>query len=91
MYPSDDAKRAAIVIGINGILAAVEAIAAGRMLASFDFNMFKIGCTCARAALRYLDGEPLPDRIMLPTELIDRNNYQGWLTPFEQRYITRAF
>jgi ribose transport system substrate-binding protein len=81
----DDAKRAAIVIGINGILAAVEAIAAGRMLASFDFNMFKIGCTCARAALRYLDGEPLPDRIMLPTELIDRNNYQGWLTPFEQR------
>jgi ribose transport system substrate-binding protein len=81
----DAAKRTAIVIGINGILAAVQEIAAGRMLASFDFNMFKIGCTCARAALRCLDGEPLPDRIMLPTEVIDRSNYQAWLTPFEQR------
>jgi ribose transport system substrate-binding protein len=81
----DAAKRSAIVIGINGILAAVQEIAAGRMLASFDFNMFKIGCTCARAALRCLDGEPLPDRIMLPTEVIDRSNYQAWLTPFEQR------
>ena len=81
----DEAGRRAIVIGINGILAAVKEIAAGRMLASFDFDMFKIGCTCARAALRHLDGEPVPERIMLPTEVIDRSNYQAWLTPFEQR------
>jgi ribose transport system substrate-binding protein len=81
----DEAKRSATVIGINGILAAVKEIAAGRMLASFDFNMFKIGCICARAALRHLNGEPLPDKIMLPTEVIDRSNYQAWLTPFEQR------
>jgi ribose transport system substrate-binding protein len=81
----DEAKRSATVIGINGILAAVKEIAAGRMLASFDFNMFKIGCTCARAALRHLDGELVPERIMLPTEVIDRRNYQAWLTPFEQR------
>jgi ribose transport system substrate-binding protein len=81
----DEAGRSAIVIGINGILAAVKEIAAGRMLASFDFNMFKIGCTCARAALRFLDGEPLPEKIMLPTEVIDRSNHQAWLTPFDQR------
>jgi ribose transport system substrate-binding protein len=81
----EEAKRSAVVIGINGILAAVKEIAAGRMLASFDFDMFKIGCTCARAALRCLDGESLPERIMLPTEVIDRSNYQAWLTPFEQR------
>jgi ribose transport system substrate-binding protein len=81
----DAAGRSAIVIGINGILAAVREIAAGRMLASFDFNMFMIGCTCARAALRHLDGEPVPEKIMLPTEVIDRSNYQGWLIPFEQR------
>jgi ribose transport system substrate-binding protein len=81
----DEAKRSATVIGINGIHAAVQAIAAGRLLASFDFNMFKIGCTCARAALRHLDGEPLPRKIMLPTEVIDASNYHAWLTPFEQR------
>ena len=64
---------------------AVREIAAGRMLASVDFDMFKIGCTAARAAVRCLAGEPLPDRIILPTEVIDASNYQAWLTPVEQR------
>ena len=81
----DAAGRRAIVIGINGILAAVREIAAGRMLASVDFNMFKIGCTAARAAVRCLCGEPLPERIILPTEVIDRSNCQAWLTPVDQR------
>jgi len=81
----DEAGRSAIVIGINGILAAVRAIAAGRMLASFDFNMFRIGGTCAHAALRHLRREPLPEKILLPTEVIDRSNYQAWLTPVEER------
>jgi ribose transport system substrate-binding protein len=81
----DTARRRAIVIGINGILPAVHAIAAGRMLASVDFNMFKIGCTAARAAVRCLAGAPLPERIILPTEVIDRSNYQAWLTPVDQR------
>jgi ribose transport system substrate-binding protein len=81
----DAAGRRAIVIGINGILPAVREVAAGRMLATVDFNMFKIGCTAARAAIRHLRGEPLPDKIMLPAEVIDRTNYQAWLTPVEQR------
>ena len=81
----DAAGRGAIVIGINGILPAVREIAAGRMLASVDFNMFKIGCTATRAAIRHLRGEPLPERIILPTEVIDRGNCQAWLTPVEQR------
>ena len=47
------ANRTAIVIGINGILPAVKQIEAGNMLASVDFNMFKIGCTATRAAVRH--------------------------------------
>jgi ribose transport system substrate-binding protein len=81
----DEANRSAIVIGINGILPAVKQIAAGRMLATVDFNMFKIGCTAARAAVRHLRGEPLPAQIILPAEVIDRSNYQAWLIPVEQR------
>jgi ribose transport system substrate-binding protein len=81
----DDASRSAIVIGINGILPAVKQIAAGRMLATVDFNMFKIGCTATRAAVRHLRGEPLPEKIILSAEVIDRTNYQAWLTPVEQR------
>jgi ribose transport system substrate-binding protein len=79
------ANRTAIVIGINGILPAVKQIEAGAILASVDFNMFKIGCTATRAAVRYLKHEPLPEKVILPAEVIDKTNYRAWLVPVEQR------
>lgn len=79
------ANRTAVVIGINGILPAVKQIESGGMLASVDFNMFKIGCTATRAAVRHLKKEPLPEKVMLPAEVIDRTNYKAWLVPVEQR------
>ena len=75
------ANRTAIVIGINGILPAVKQIETGGMLATVDFNMFKIGCTATRAAVRYLKQEPLPEKVMLPAEVIDKTNYKAWLVP----------
>jgi ribose transport system substrate-binding protein len=80
-----DANRTSIVIGINGILPAIKAIETGALLASVDFNMFKIGCVATRAALRHLKGEPLPEQIMLPAEIIDKTNYKAWLVPPDQR------
>ncbi len=80
-----EANRTAVVIGINGILPAVKQIETGALLASVDFNMFKIGCTATRAALRHLRGEKVPERIMLPAEIIDKTNYKAWLVPVEQR------
>ena len=53
-----EANRTSIVIGINGILPAVKQIEAGAILATVDFNMFKIGCTATRAAVRHLKHEP---------------------------------
>lgn len=79
------ASRTATVIGINGILPAVKQIESGGMLASVDFNMFKIGCTAAWAAVRHFKKEPLPEKVMLPAEVIDRTNYKAWLVPVEQR------
>jgi len=79
------ANRTAIVIGINGILPAVKQIETGGMLATVDFNMFKIGCTAARAAVRHLRKEPLPEKVMLPAEVIDGTNYKAWLVPVDQR------
>jgi ribose transport system substrate-binding protein len=83
-----EANRTALVIGINGILPAVKLIETGALLASVDFNMFKIGCTATRAAMRYLKGEPLPEKILLPAEIIDKSNYGAWLVPVEQRACT---
>jgi ribose transport system substrate-binding protein len=80
-----EAKRTAIVIGINGILPVVKQIETGAILATVDFNMFKIGCAATRAAVRELKREPLPTKIILPAEVIDKTNYKAWLTPVEQR------
>jgi ribose transport system substrate-binding protein len=80
-----EAGRTSIVIGVNGILPAVKQIETGAILASVDFNMFKIGCTATRAAVRYLKREPLPEKIILPAEIIDKTNYKAWLVPVEER------
>src|SRR6202051_1682586 len=79
------ANRTAIVIGINGILPAVKEIESVNLLARVDFNMFNIGCTAPRAAVRYLNHEQLPDKVILPAEIIDNSNYKAWLVPVEQR------
>jgi ribose transport system substrate-binding protein len=80
-----EANRTATVIGINGILPAIKKIESGDLLATVDFNMFKIGCTATLAAVRHIKHEPVPDRLMLPAEIIDRSNYKAWLVPVEQR------
>jgi ribose transport system substrate-binding protein len=80
-----EANRTSIVIGINGILPAVKQIETGKILATVDFNMFKIGCVATRAAVRHLKHEPLPEKVMLPAEIIDKTNYKAWLVPIDQR------
>jgi ribose transport system substrate-binding protein len=80
-----EANRTSIVIGINGILPAVKQIETGKILATVDFNMFKIGCVATRAAVRHLRRELLPEKVMLPAEIIDKTNYKAWLVPVEQR------
>ncbi len=80
-----ETKRTSVVIGINGILPAVKQIEAGAILASVDFNMFKIGCVATRAAVRHLKREPLPEKVILPAEIIDKTNYKAWLVPVNQR------
>jgi ribose transport system substrate-binding protein len=80
-----EAGRTSVVIGINGILPAVKEIETGAIIASVDFNMYKIGCIATRAAIRHLKHEPLPEKIILPAEIIDKTNYKAWLVPAEQR------
>ncbi|MCF8476433.1 MAG: sugar ABC transporter substrate-binding protein [Pseudolabrys sp.] len=79
------ANRSAIVMSINGIIEAVRQVEAGAMLATVDFNMFKIACIATQAALRHLKDEKIPDRITLPTEIIDKTNYPAWLVPVADR------
>jgi ribose transport system substrate-binding protein len=80
-----DAGRMATVVGANGILEAVKQIDAGALLASVDFNTFKMACIAVEAALRSRAGESVPQKITLAADLIDRSNYQTWLVPPRER------
>jgi len=80
-----DANRTTVVMSINGILDAVKQVEIGGILATVDFNTFKMACLATQAALRHLKGETVPDKIILPTEIIDKTNYKAWLVPVAER------
>ena len=80
-----DANRTTVVMSINGILDALKQVEIGGILATVDFNTFKMACLATQAALRHLKGETVPDKIILPTEIIDKTNYKAWLVPVAER------
>jgi ribose transport system substrate-binding protein len=79
------AGRAAIVVGINGTIEAAKEIGRGRLLATLDYDGFKMGAVAAMAAVRHLRGRTLPREILLPAQVIHSGNYPAWLIPIEQR------
>jgi ribose transport system substrate-binding protein len=85
----DAAGRRALVVGNNGTIEAAEQIAAGRLLASMDYDGQRMGAAAAMAALRHLKGEPVPREILLPAIPITRANHAAWLVPIEDRPLPR--
>ncbi len=85
----DTAGRSAPVIGVNALPEAINAIKAGKLLATVDFDALKISCIATEAAIRHLRGESVPGEIILPASIVDRSNYQPWDKPLEQRECPR--
>lgn len=82
------AGRTAAVAGVNAIPEAVAAIKRGEMLATADFNAMRMAALATECAVRHLRGEPVPERIELPVQIVDRRNCHLWDLPFEQRPIS---
>jgi len=78
-------RKTAKVVGINGVPEAIAAIKAGRLLATGEFDGYKIGCVAATAALRGLRGQPVPATIILQGTVIDRSNLGPWDVPMDKR------
>lgn len=78
---------AAAICGVNAIPQAIAAIKEGAMLATADFNAMGMAALATECALRHLRGEPVPERIELPVQIVDRVNCSCWDLPFEQRPI----
>jgi ribose transport system substrate-binding protein len=79
------AKRRSLVVGVNAVPEAVQALKTGELLATADFDAFKIAALAAEAALRHLRGERVPKDILPPIEVVDRDNCARWDKPMEAR------
>ena len=80
-----EAGRSALVAGINGIPEAIGAIKQGRLAVTADFNAMNMAFIATECALRHLRGEAVPEEIMLPAEVIHRENCEAWDKPFSER------
>jgi ribose transport system substrate-binding protein len=74
-----------LIVGVNAIPEAVAAIAAGRMLATADFDAMKMSAIATEAAARHLRGEAVPAEIILPVQVVDAANCAAWNRPFAAR------
>jgi ribose transport system substrate-binding protein len=81
----EGANRTARVIGINGTKEAVDAIKAGKLLASGDYNGFLQGCIGTIIAARTLRKQPVVQEIVLKPTVVSKENYQPYETPVESR------
>jgi ribose transport system substrate-binding protein len=81
----DGAKRKAAVVGINGTKEAVDAIKAGRLLATGDYNGFLQACIGTMVAIRHLRKLPTTKELVLPATVIEKSNYGPWDIPTTQR------
>ena len=81
----DAANRKAIVVGINGTKEAVDAVKAGKLLASGQADPFMQGCLAAMMAIRHLRHQPIVAEMFLPPSVIDASNYKEFDMPVEAR------
>ena len=78
------AKQEACALS-KAIPEAIAALKSGKLLATADFDAYKIACIAAEAAVRFLRGLPVPHEILLPVQIVDRSNYGPWDKPIEER------
>ncbi|MBI3517332.1 MAG: sugar ABC transporter substrate-binding protein [Proteobacteria bacterium] len=79
------AGRTSLVVGVNALPEAIDAIKRGTLLATADFDAFKLAAVATEAAFRHLRGEPVPREILLPVQVVDRSNCAAWDKPIEAR------
>ena len=81
----DAANRKALVVGLNGTKEGIDAIKAGKLLASGDFNGYLQGCIGAMAAIRQVRNLPVPKELNFPPHVVDSTNYKDLDVPESQR------
>ena len=75
------------VTGVDANYDAAMSISQGRHFASADYSGHNQGYLATKAAIKYLMGEKIPKRIILPVAIVTKENAKQWIVPFEQRPV----
>lgn len=81
----DETGRKVRMVSINGTPDAIAEVRRGNLVATASFNTHRFGCLIVETVARYLRGDPVPRRIVLPADIIDAGNAAVWDKPYEQR------
>ena len=81
----DETHRDLLMVSVNGTPDAVKAVKQGRLLATAFFDTLRFGYIGMEAAARFVRGESVPRRIVLPADVIDETNWAAWDKPYEAR------
>jgi len=75
------------VTGVDSNYDAANSIMTGRQFASADYSGHDQGYLATKAAIKFLNGEKIPKRIILPVVIVTKEVAQKWTVPFEQRPV----
>lgn len=81
----NEAGRTTTIVGMNAMPDAIKAIKDGKLLATVSYDALSLAAMAVQAAIRILDGKPVPKVIELPADIIDISNCESWDRPYEER------
>ena len=81
----DGANRKALVIGLNATKEGIDAVKAGKLLATGDFSGYLQGCFGTMAAVRRIRNQPVPKEFNFPPRVIDASNFKELDVPDAER------
>jgi ribose transport system substrate-binding protein len=80
----EGANRKALVVGINGTKEAIDAVKAGKLLATGDYGAFLQGCFGTMSAIRHLRKLPVEPSVVFAASLITKTNVETFDVPMEK-------
>lgn len=73
------------VTGVDANTDAAQSIMEGRLWATADYSGLGQGYLVTKAAIEYLNGNKIPKKIILPAQIVTKENAKKWTLPPEER------
>ena len=81
----EGADRKAAIASINGTAEGIDAVKAGKLLATGDYGAFTQGCLGTMIAIRAIRKLPIKNEIMLKPTIITKENFKAFDVPLDQQ------